>query len=165
MKILVLMPLDERYVYASWGLYKQLSEEAKEKTFNMLGFVDYLHLTKKGPWNAGVGTALKVVDNMYESYDIIFGNINKSAEFDVIFNLTDGENEEPYDDKTIKKMEEELAVHYDLHTADESKFCLVNFEAAGRLISKLYTDGKISEEKIKNLKEEYERKLEDGEIR
>ena len=165
MKILVLVPLDERYVYASWGLYKQLSDEAKAKTFNMLGFVDYLHQVFKGPWNAGVGSAIKAVDGMYSQNDIIFGNTSKFAQFDIIFNLTDGETEEPYDDKVIKKLEEEIKTKYELHTADESKFCLVNFEAAGKLISNLYKEGKLSEERLKELKEEYERKLKDGGIR
>lgn len=165
MKILVLMPLDERYVYASWGLYKQLSAKAKEKTFNMLGFVDYLHQTFKGPWNAGVGAAIKSADGVYASYDIVFGNMSKFAKFDIIFNITDGQTEEPYEDRVIKKLEEEIMSKFELHTADESKFCLVNFEAAGKLISRLYENGKASEEKLEELKEEYERKLESGGLR
>lgn len=40
MKILVLMPLDERQVFHAMGLYAALDSEAKAKCINMPGFMD-----------------------------------------------------------------------------------------------------------------------------
>lgn len=46
MKILILMPLDEKWVYMATGLYKALTAKAKEVTFAMPQYMEYLIDTK-----------------------------------------------------------------------------------------------------------------------
>lgn len=165
MKILIMMPLDERYSFASVGLFNKIDEDIRDKVMIMPYYVDTLHQWYKINWELAVKTALSQDEILYQQNDIIIGNLNKYSKFDIIFNITDGEHEEPYKDNYVELIEKKENKNYELHTADESKFCLVNFEAAGKLISKLYKDGKVSEEKLKELKEEYERKLESGGLR
>lgn len=45
MKILVLMPLDERMSYYAAKIYSELSNEIKEITFSMPMFMDYMITT------------------------------------------------------------------------------------------------------------------------
>lgn len=47
MKILLLMPLDEKWSYIAAELYKNLTTEAKEKTFAMPMFTEWQIATKQ----------------------------------------------------------------------------------------------------------------------
>ena len=47
MKILVLMPLDERQVFHAMGLYAALDSATKAKCINMPGFMDWAVLVGK----------------------------------------------------------------------------------------------------------------------
>lgn len=159
------MPLDERNSYASVGLFNKIDEDIRDKVMTMPYYVDTLHQWYKIPWDLAVKTALYQGETLYQQNDIIIGNLSKYSNFDIIFNMTDGEHEEPYKDNYIEMIEKKEGKSFEVHTAEESKMCLINFEAAGKLISKLYKDGKASEERLKELKEEYERKLEEGGLR
>lgn len=46
MKILVLMPLDEKNTYTAAGIYKALPAKVKDITFSMPMFMDYIVGTK-----------------------------------------------------------------------------------------------------------------------
>jgi len=46
MKILVLMPLDEKNTYMGVGVYKGLTAHAKDNCFSMPSFMDYTIVTK-----------------------------------------------------------------------------------------------------------------------
>ena len=46
MKILVLMPCDERMTYIAAKIYKELPDEIKDITFSMPMFMDYLISSK-----------------------------------------------------------------------------------------------------------------------
>lgn len=158
MKILILMPIDERCVFASMGLYKRFNPELQKSTLNLVGFADYLYQTKKCRWEHAAATALSK-DVPVEDYDIVIGNTEKCKEFDLIFNLYDGENDVPYKDYVIEKVEQLLDRKFELHTAEESKFCLRNFDAAADLLNSLYTKGKLKEEKLQEIEKEYEQRM------
>lgn len=162
MRILILMPLDERCVFSSWGLYKEL--ENKDKVLNLVGFTDYMYQTrgKKDLWEVAVASTINSIDS--SSYDIVIGNASIEDKFDIIFNMTDGVNQEPYEDLCIKKGEELLNCDFNLHKAEESKLCLIDFKASAELINSLYRDGKDSEEKIQEIKKRYEDRLALGEF-
>ena len=69
MKILVLMPCDEKMTYIAAKIYKELPNEIKDITFSMPMFMDYLISSKVvGNWvyaffDAFVISALSVIIN------------------------------------------------------------------------------------------------------
>ena len=68
MKILVLMPLDEKWVYMANGLYNALPIEAREKTFAMPMFMQYAITTKTTPnWLYAQFDALVAVKGVYNA--------------------------------------------------------------------------------------------------
>lgn len=158
MKILIMTPLDERCVFAAMGLFKRLDKELQDTTLDLVNFTNYLYATKKCSWEHAAGTALSK-DIPTGNYNIIIGNTKKYKEFDLIFNLFDGETEVEYKDYVLEKLEKVLNKKFDLHTADESRFCLKNLDAAAELINSLYTKGVWREAKLEELKKEYEEKL------
>ena len=164
MKILILMTLDERYVYASWGLWKNLDEDIRPKALNLLGYTDYLNSLNsyKGNWELCVAQVfMAILDE--EKDDIVIGNAPITEKFDLVFNLTDGEHEESYVDKYMEILEPKLERQFNLHTAEESRMCLVNLKAAGKLISKLYKNRVNLESELQKIEQEYKEKIEKGE--
>lgn len=182
MKILVLMPLDEKYTYTALGIYNNLPFEIKQKCFMMPTFMDYLVTIKLAPnWEQAAFDALVASEKLYNAAVqkkddiIVIGNINKEYEFDAVFNFQDEKEEEPYSDSFLDKLKAKIAAsselteeersllskHIDnLYVADDSKLSLVNFTATADLLTAyLQTDPKLDiikkeyEDKLKELKE------------
>ena len=167
MKILILMPLDEKWVYMANGIYSALPAKAKDVTFGMPIFMQYCMTTKATPnWIYAVYDALVAVRSVYEAAKdedlIIIGNCSKDLEFDEIFNFQDIEEDMPFEDKFMEKIQElvkedESLTKYvnNLYTNDDSKMALHNITATADFIAAyLETDPKI--EQIKN---EYKDKI------
>lgn len=170
MKILLLFPMDERYSAISMGIYKNLTEEAKKKTFVMPMFNDWQLITKKmvvgsdvpRSWDvATFGTLLKAkelyrINNEKKEDYLLIGNIDAQYEFDAVFNFQDPEADEPYEDKYLDLLRQkwtdipELSDLLRLHTANESKMTLHNYAATGAFLSAyLETDPNLEAIKAK----------------
>ncbi len=167
MKILVLMPLDEKWVYMANGIYRNLPQEVKDITFAMPMFMQYCITTKAVPnWLYATFDALVAVRNAYNAAGegdlIVIGNCDKKLEFDAIFNFQDLAIDLRYSDllmektKDLVKDAEDLRSYVDnLYTADDSKMPLHNCLAtANFLTAYLQTDPKLEE-----IKKEYQDKV------
>ena len=79
MKILVLMPLDERQVFHAMGLYAALDSATKAKCINMPGFMDWAILVGKAKnWEDALLKAIITADKAIrqkEQEDIIVTNL------------------------------------------------------------------------------------------
>jgi len=167
MKILVLMPLDERSVYMSARLYGSLSDAAKEHAFAMPMFMEYLVQSKIAPnWASSVFQAIISGRSIYRAAKdddlIIIGNINKDYAFDVVFNFQDVEKDEEYKDVFVEKLQtiddESLAkIINNLYESKDSKMALHNCQASGEFLSSyLKTDPHLEE-----IKQKYQKKIEE----
>ena len=177
MKILVLMPLDEKWSYIATALYENLTEEAKQKTFAMPMFTEWQMATKKlvvGKdlplhWNtATFGTIIKARE-MYKLQDaakqdfMLIGNIRPDYKFDAIFNFQDIEEDLPFKDdfaakvKDLVQSEEVLAkLINNLYDNKDSIMPLHNCLATADFLSAyIKTDPGLDK-----LKAEYQKKLE-----
>ena len=167
MKILVLMPCDERRVYYASKIFKKLSPEMKEITFIMAMFIDFLMQTKveSNPASALFYSILSA-EKLYEAAKkddlIIFGNINKDYEFDAVFSFQDAEQTLPYDDKFItliqeKVKDEESLMKYinNLYGAEDVKLKLRDCTASANFL----TDDIKTDPKLDEIKEKYKDKL------
>lgn len=170
MKILVLMPCDERYVYAAAGIYKALPHELKEKTFAMPMFMDYLIQTKVvGNWIMAFYDAIISAKAIYNSTQpdedlIIIGNIPSECEFDAVFSFQDIEETLTYEDKFIEKIKNLVegdqlltSTIADLHKVDEVKLALRNCTATADFLTRYITTD--IKNKLEKLQKEYEDKL------
>lgn len=107
MKILVLMPCDEKSVYLAAGLYKSLPQNIREKTFAIPMFMDYLvqtHLVDNwiSSFYYAALSARKIYNATTEDEDlIIIGNVTKDFTFDIVFNMQDAEESLPYTDEFL----------------------------------------------------------------
>lgn len=160
MKILVLMPNDERQVYNCVGLFKAFDKKMAKKIFLMPLFEDYL--VKNGlaaNWTEAVGDTIVVAEKMCAAKDmIIFGNVHTSVKFDAIFNFQDAEESLPYKDIFLDKIID-LAAHEwnepvltkffvdnGFYAATSSILALHNYKAtADFLTAYLQTDPKLDE--------------------
>lgn len=82
MKILVLMPLDEKNTYMAIGIYGNLPHEIKDKTFCMPAFMDYLVNVKVSPnYEYALFDTLLSANKLYQAAEdddlIIIGNMSK----------------------------------------------------------------------------------------
>ena len=177
MKILVLMPLDEKYTYTALGIYNNLPYEIKQKCFMMPTFMDYLVTIKLAPnWEQAAFDAIVAGEKLYEVATkqnddiIVIGNINKDYTFDAVFNFQDEKVEERYSDSFLDRLATKIAASSELteeersllskhinnlYVADDSKLLLINFTATADLLTAyLKTDPKLD-----IIKEEYERKI------
>lgn len=169
MKILVLMPCDERMVYNAAKLYQELPKEIKDITFNMPMFMDYLVNVKiVDNWVMAFYDALISAEKLYAAAQkskkdlIIFGNMPLNLPFDAVFNFQDAEEKLPYEDKFLEKIKEIVADEpilaacvEKMHSAEESKLSLINCKASAEFLSKyIKTDPKLEE-----IKEKYKDKL------
>lgn len=158
MKILVLMPLDEKWVYMANGLYNALPIEAREKTFAMPMFMQYAITTKTTPnWLYAQFDALVAVKGVYNAAKdgdlIVIGNCDKDMKFDAIFNFQDIEKDMPYEDlllektKEVVKSDEQLLGYLtNLYTNKDSIMPLHNVAAAADFLAAyLNTDPKIEQ--------------------
>ena len=153
MKILVLMPLDEKWVYMASGLYKALPNEVQAKTFAMPMFMQYAITTKITPnWLYATFDALLALKGVYKAAEngdlIVIGNAPKDMQFDAIFNFQDIEEDMPYEDKlmektreVVKEDDELLGYVTNLYENADSIMPLHNINAsADFLAAYLYTD-------------------------
>jgi hypothetical protein len=170
MKILVLMPLDEKWSFISTALFQNLSRNAKDKTFVMPMFSEWQMATKHMilgndlpiHWNvATFGSILKAkemykIQNATKQDFILIGNISPDYKFDVIFNFQDMEKDEPYQDLYIEKLKEVfaedkvLSSNLNFYDATASTMTLHNITAAAEFLSKyIETDPHIEDIKAK----------------
>ena len=169
MKILVLMPCDERMTYIAAKIYKELPNEVKDITFSMPMFMDYLVSSKiVGNWVYAFFDAFVSMKNIYKAAAkekddlIVFGTAPKNMKFDAIFSFQDDAEQMPYKDNFLGKVREivedepKLTAYVEnLYGAEDSIFNLYNCNAsAGFLADYLKTDPKLDEIKAK-----YEGKL------
>lgn len=171
MKILVLMPCDEKSVHMAAGIYNALPQEIREKTFPMPWFMDWVVQTNlERNWLSSLFRAFVAAKKIYEKTTddedlIIIGNMDKDFKFDAVFNFQDIEESLPYEDKFIDKIKkivinEDVLYKYvkNLYGNEDSKMALQNCIAtADFLTAYLKTDG--IEKKIKKLNKEYKKKL------
>lgn len=167
MKILVLMPLDEKWTYMATGLYNSLPIEVRDKTFAMPMFMQYCITTKTSPnWLYATFDALVAVKNVYKSVGdgdvIIIGNCDKSMHFDAIFNFQDIHEDLPFEDLLMEKTREvvspdaELSNYVsNLYTNDDSIMPLHNLTASADFLA-AYLD---TDPKIEQIKKRYQEKI------
>lgn len=168
MRILVLMPLDERCAYMAMGIYKNLPAEIKDKTFCMPAFMDYLVTSKLVPnWEYALFDTLLTSEKILNVEDedvIVLGNVKKDYKFDAIFNFQDIDNDLPYKDTFVKKMRETVASEElllskidNLYGAEDSQLALKNCRATADFLTAYFdTDPKLNE-----LKKEYLKKVQE----
>lgn len=169
MKILVLMPCDERMTYYAAKIYKELPNDVKDITFSMPMFMDYLISSKiVGNWVYSFFDSFVSMKNIYKTAAkgredlIVFGTAPRNMKFDAIFSFQEDAAQMPYDDKFLRKIKEivkdepKLAAYVEnLYGAEDSQFNLYNCAAtAGFLAEYLKTDPKLEDIKAK-----YESKL------
>lgn len=171
MKILVLMPLDERSVYMAARLYAALPSSVQENTFAMPMFMEYLVQGKiANNWAASVFQSIIAARSVYRAAKdndlIIIGNINKEYKFDAVFNFQDAEKDDSYidvfleklqtiDDKDLKKIVDNV------YTNEDSKMPLHNCKATGEFLgSYIKTDPHLEQ-----IEEEYKRTLKENDDR
>ena len=169
MKILVLMPCDERMTYIAAKIYKELPNEIKDIAFSMPMFMDFLISSKVvGNWVYAFFDAFVSMKNIYKTAAkekddlIVFGTAPKNMKFDAIFSFQDDAEQLPYKDKFLGKIkkivadEPKLSAYLEnLYGAEDSKFNLYNCTAtAGFLTEYIKTDPKLDEIRAK-----YEGKL------
>lgn len=166
MRILVLMPCDERAVYLGASLYRHLPDNLKDNCFIMPMFMDYLVSTKTvGNWVYAFFDSLVSAEALLRNDEntdlIIVGNVDKKYKFDIVLNLqVDGESL-PYKDNFIEHIqtlvEEEpiLSKRIDhLYTNAASTLALYNAELGAQLIADLMATDNSNE--IIKIKEKYE---------
>ena len=170
MKILLMIPLDEKWSYIATALYKNLDKETQNNTFCMPMFTEWQLATKKMiigndlPQNWSVATFGSIVKarEMYKLSElnnddfILIGNINPQYKFDMIFNFQTEEKDEVYEDLYIEKLKiifKDDKVLYDsliFYDSTASMMTLHNIKAAANFISDyIKTDANIDKIKEK----------------
>lgn len=167
MKILVLMPLDEKWVYMATGIYNALPAEVRNKTFAMPMFMQYSITTKiTRNWLYATFDALVAVKSVYKAAQdgdlIVIGNCDKDMKFDAVFNFQDIFEDLPYQDLLMKKTkdlvkEDEQLLDYltNLYTNEDSIMPLHNVTAAADFLA-AYLD---TDPKIEQIKKQYQDKI------
>ena len=167
MKILVLMPLDEKWVYMANGLYSALPAKVKDKTFTMPMFMQHGIITKLIPnWLWAPFDALVAAKEVYKAAKdddlIIIGNCDKSLQFDAIFNFQDLFEDLPYEDLFLEQVKKDvqsdellLNTVTNLYTNKDSIMPLHNVAAAADFLT-AYLD---TDPKIEQIKKQYKNKI------
>ena len=168
MKILVLMPLDERCVPAATAIYQALPKEVKDITFAIPMYMEYLVKAKiEGSWEEAVVRSLfsskKLLDVLKPEDDyILIGNAPKDFKFDAIFNFQDIDKSLPYKDvfldkvKSIFNVDEEPLLKGllgNLYSGESSTFSLHNCIATADFLAKYIKTINIEETYNKVIKE------------
>lgn len=161
------MPLDEKWSFIATGIYKAMSEHAKEVTFAMPMFSEWQMAThnfvmKNLPehWNVATFGSIVKAKEVYKTAlankqdIIIIGNMSPEYEFDAIFNFQDAVEDLPYEDKYVAKLkevfknDEVLSRALEFYDAAASKFTLHDINAAAQFLSEyLETDPHLDEVK------------------
>lgn len=182
MKILVLMPLDEKWVYAATAIWDKMDDEIRDHCFAMPMFMETTVVWGRSRnWFDAAFFALKCSEYVYKTAEkegdplIIIGNMPKDFKFDVVFNFQDMEETLPYEDRfmdRIKKALKEIplvgkesstdsilleGMVSNLYTAEDSTFSLTNCQATADFLS-AYMKSEID---FKEIEEEYKKALEE----
>ena len=168
MKILVLMPLDEKWTYIATGLYRALPNDVRDKTFTMPMFMQYCITTKTAQnWAYAVYNAVVAAKHVYEAAEkaqddlIVIGNCSADLEFDAIFNFQDPDEDLPYEDRYVDKLkllvkdDEVLSSWLKLHEGSESKMPLHNYAASADFLT-AYLD---TDPHLEKIRDEYKDKV------
>lgn len=150
MKILVLMPLDEKYTYLATALYNALPHEIKDKTFNMPMFMQWAITTKMSQnwtqalvWSlASAGFSVQAAAAKQDDI-LVIGNCDKEYEFDAVFNMQDINESMPYKDLFLEKVIEQISANQYNQTPEEQETVL-------KYLSNLYID-KDSKMSLRNI--------------
>lgn len=180
MKILILMPLDEKWSFIASGLFKALDQNAQDATFCLPMFNEWqmatgkMVISPKGDlprnWNIATFGSLIKAREMYKQQAtlqkdfILIGNIAPEYEFDAIFNFQNPDKDEPYQDPCLERLDKTddpvLLKALRRYDASASTFTLHDFAAAGQYISAyLKTDPHLND-----IKQKYEENLHFKEI-
>lgn len=170
MKILVLMPLDEKTTYMAAGIYKDLTAHAKDLCLAMPTFMDYLVGTKVAPnWTYALFDTIVSAESVYKTAEaqkkdlIIIGNLPRKYKFDLIVNFQDLFESLPYEDKFVAKVkelvagEQNLMDKLDLYENKDSTLSMHNCLATADFLSK-YIE---TDPHLEDIEKEYKEKLEE----
>ena len=162
MKILVLMPLDERQVFHAMGLYAALNPATKAKCINMPGFMDWAVLVGKARnWEDALFKALitanDVVRKKVQEDIFVFGNVPiDAAKFDLVVSYKDGADSSSYQDRFLEMMRQKAAQEPQLahlvekmYTADDAKLNMVNRQATGDFLSQYIETGVETDDQLR----------------
>lgn len=162
MKILVLMPLDEKSVYMAAGIQRHMDEKTNAITFSMPMFMQYAVATKVSKnWEYATLDTLVTAASVYNAAQqndlIVIGNMPDTYKFDKVFNFQDIDEDLPYKDLFVEKLQEVCKTEPtlmkwvgDLHKADESIFTLHNCEASAHFLEDyIQTDPHVDEIRAK----------------
>lgn len=167
------MPLDEKWSYIASGIYKNLDDNAKNKSFVMPMFTEWQLATKKmiigqdlpHNWNVATFGSIVKAREFYQIQDtleqdfLLIGNIKPDYKFDIIFNFQDEDEDAPYQDlyidklKTVFKDDEVLSNNLIFYDSTASIMPLHNIKATAEFLSAyLNTDPNVDKikEKYKN---------------
>ena len=166
MKILLLMPLDEKYVWIATAIFSRLNEKVKQVTFPMPMYMEYLFQTKKAEnWTYAMFDTIVSANYLYKTAKeknedfILIGNCKAENEFDAVFNFQDIEEELPYKDNFLEHIQtlvnDEPLLKDTLagfHQQSESQMSLINCTATAHFLERyIDTDMEIKDEKIKEM--------------
>ena len=167
MKILVLMPCDERMTYVAAEIYKNLPNNVKDVTFSMPMFMDYLVSSKiVGNWVVAFYDALISMNRVYKASGkenlIVFGTAPKDLKFDVVFSFQDADQTLSYKDVFLEKIKE-MVVEDELlaskvaalYSVDDVKYALTDCSAAAEFLASYLK----SNEKLEEFYEKYKDKF------
>jgi len=169
MKILLLMPLDEKFSYMAMGIYNNLPHEIKDKTFCMPTFMDYLVNVKVCPnYEYAIFDTILSAKKVYDAAKgddlIIIGNMPKEYKFDAIFNFQDLVEDLPYKDFFLEKVIEKVAgeeilmkMVNNMYAKEDSKLALHNCTATADFLT-AYLD---TDPHLNKIEKDYKRRLED----
>ena len=170
MKILVLMPLNEREVYNCAVIENALTADSKDNSFFMPMYMDYLVQVKIAKnWVEALFLSIKAAQSIYETADkegkdlILFGNIDKNYKFDLVYSFMDNEEVLYYEDKgtaevrktVMEEMKNDAVLQkcYDsiknLYDAKDVNMPLTNCDATGDFISAMIKSN-VEVEKVLN---------------
>lgn len=155
MKILLLMPIDEKWSFMAAAIFNQLSDKAKDACFSLAMFSEWQIVTKKliiGAdlpinWNTATFGSLMKAKEWYKQREkdnkdcIIIGNVDASLSFDAVFNFQDEFEDLKYKDLYIEKLQDAfkdtrvITNALTLHKQEESKMTLHNIAATATFIS------------------------------
>lgn len=171
MKILVLMPCDERMTYVAAEIYKNLPNNVKDVTFSMPMFMDYLVSSKiVGNWVVAFYDALVSMKQVYKASGeenlIIFGTAPKDLEFDVIFSFQDADQTLSYKDVFLEKIKEMVAEDElltskiaALYSVDDVKYALTNCSATAEFLTSYLKSNEKLEEFYEKYKDKFTREV------
>lgn len=170
MKILVLMPLDEKNTYMAAGIYKGLTAHAKDICFSMPNFMDYAITTKLSQnWEYALFYSILSAEKVYEISEkennnlIVIGNMPKKYKFDLIVNFQDLVESLPYEDKFLEMMkkkvegEEKLVEMVDMYGNEDSNLAMHNVLATADFLSK-YIE---TDPHLEDIEADYQKRLEE----